>query len=147
MSCWDESECNADVVKKGKADQFLMGADSSDEDSDEGDKTVVLSAKDKRFVEMDAAIQNIKNATKGEGAANDWVVAASGKLLLRGQRQVLISQNLKSYSDSSPVIRPQWYHHLSLPPVIFLLNSSKLSSTSMPVSPRPSPPRRVPRKR
>jgi translation initiation factor 3 subunit C len=66
-------------MKKGKADQFLMGADSSDEDSDEGDKTVVLSAKDKRFVEMDAAIQNIKNATKGEGAANDWVVAASGK--------------------------------------------------------------------
>lgn len=67
------------MLKKGKADQFLMGADSSDEDSDEGDKTVVLSAKDKRFVEMDAAIQNIKNATKGEGAANDWVVAASGR--------------------------------------------------------------------
>jgi translation initiation factor 3 subunit C len=58
-----------------------MGADSSDEDSDEGDKTVVLSAKDKRFVEMDAAIQNIKNATKAEGAANDWVVAASGTFL------------------------------------------------------------------
>lgn len=29
-------------MKKGKADQFLMGADSSDEDSDEGDKTVVF---------------------------------------------------------------------------------------------------------
>lgn len=28
---------------------------------------------------MDAAIQNIKNVTKGEGAANDWVVAASGR--------------------------------------------------------------------
>lgn len=74
-------QCIADAAKKGKADQFLMGADSSDEDSDEGDKTVVLSAKDKRFVEMDAAIGNIKNATKGEGAANDWVVAASGMSL------------------------------------------------------------------
>ena len=81
MSYRGENKRNADVMKKGKADQFLMGADSSDEDSDEGDKTVVLSAKDKRFVEMDAAIQNIKNATKGEGAANDWVVAASGRCL------------------------------------------------------------------
>lgn len=61
------------------ASRFLKGAASSDEESDEEDKTVVLSAKDKRFAEMEAAIHNIQNATKNEnGAANDWVLANSG---------------------------------------------------------------------
>lgn len=34
------------------ANRFLKGASSGDEDSDEEDKTVVLSAKDKRCVEL-----------------------------------------------------------------------------------------------
>jgi translation initiation factor 3 subunit C len=57
----------------------LKGADSSDDESEDEDKTVVLSAKDKRFVEMDMAIKAIQNATKLEGAANDWVLASSGE--------------------------------------------------------------------
>lgn len=53
----------------------MRGAASSDEeDSDEEDKTVVLSAKDKRFVEMDQAIKMIQDKTK----INDWVSASSG---------------------------------------------------------------------
>ena len=53
----------------------MRGAASSDEeDSDEEDKTVVLSAKDKRFVEMDQAIKMIQDKSK----VNDWVVASSG---------------------------------------------------------------------
>ena len=60
----------------------MKGAASSDEDSDEEDKTVVLSAKDKRFAEMETAIHNIQNATKNDnGAANDWVLANSGMSL------------------------------------------------------------------
>ncbi|ORY35012.1 putative eukaryotic translation initiation factor subunit [Naematelia encephala] len=60
------------------ANRFLKGAASSDEDSDEEDKTIVLSAKDKRFAEMDAAIHNIQNATKSAtGSSNDWVLASS----------------------------------------------------------------------
>ena len=40
----------------------------------------MLSAKDKRFAEMEAAIHSIQNATKhANGAANDWVLASSGE--------------------------------------------------------------------
>jgi hypothetical protein len=137
---------NADG-QAGKAAQFLMGADSSDEDSDEGDKTVVLSAKDKRFVEMDAAIQNIKNATKGEGSANDWVVAASGELLYQCRVQVLTMQNSTSYSDLSPVIKLPWFRLLSPLPVTFLHNSCKPLSTLMLASPRQLLPRSPPQRR
>ena len=61
------------------ANKFLRGAASSDEsDSDEEDKTVVLSAKDKRFVEMDQAIKMIQDKSK----VHDWVVASSGTSFL-----------------------------------------------------------------
>ena len=76
-----DSEDDSDAVggKASLANRFLKGAASSDEDSDEEDKTIVLSAKDKRFAEMEAAIHSIQNATKHEnGAANDWVLASSG---------------------------------------------------------------------
>lgn len=43
----------ADVGKQTMANRFLKGAASSDEESDEEDKTVVMSAKDKRYVCQD----------------------------------------------------------------------------------------------
>ncbi|KAL7424904.1 Translation initiation factor 3 subunit c [Cryptotrichosporon argae] len=78
----EEEEAMSDDVSEGdvratKANKFLVGA-SSDEESDEDEKIKVLSAKDKRFAEMEAAIHSIQNATKNaNGAANDWVAAAS----------------------------------------------------------------------
>ncbi|WVN86973.1 eukaryotic translation initiation factor 3 subunit C [Cryptococcus depauperatus CBS 7841] len=81
----DESEQSSDEEEEEMSDsgderqavanKFLMGADSSDEENEEEDKTIVLSAKDKRFAEMEAAIHNIQNAVKN----HDWVLA-SGEL-------------------------------------------------------------------
>ncbi|ORX37992.1 eukaryotic translation initiation factor 3 subunit 8 N-terminus-domain-containing protein [Kockovaella imperatae] len=78
----DEDEDMSDESGDGRqrlANRFLRGAVSSDEDEeDEEDRTVVMSAKDKRFAEMEQAIHNIQNATKSaDGAANDWVLASS----------------------------------------------------------------------
>jgi translation initiation factor 3 subunit C len=80
---WDH--LNQQLADKQKLqNKFLKGADSSDDESEDEDKTVVLSAKDKRFVEMDLAIKNIQNATKhSDGAANDWVLAGSGTSFYR----------------------------------------------------------------
>ncbi|WVR08286.1 eukaryotic translation initiation factor 3 subunit C [Kwoniella sp. DSM 27419] len=69
----DESDSDSDDERAARGNKFLMDA-SSDEDSDEEeDKTVVLSAKDKRFAEMEAAIHSIQNAVKN----NDWVLAST----------------------------------------------------------------------
>ncbi|WWC73444.1 eukaryotic translation initiation factor 3 subunit C [Kwoniella pini CBS 10737] len=70
----DEEELSdSEDERAARGNKFLMGADSTDEDEEEEDKTVVLSAKDKRFAEMEAAIHNITNATRN----NDWVLAST----------------------------------------------------------------------
>ena len=57
-----------------KKDAFLK---SDDEESDEEDKvTVVKSAKDKRFEELEGTIRLIENAEK----INDWAVISTGML-------------------------------------------------------------------
>ncbi|KAK4683847.1 translation initiation factor 3 subunit C, partial [Tremellales sp. Uapishka_1] len=74
----EEMSDDSDAGRENLANKFLKGAMSSDDESDDEDKTVVLSAKDKRFAEMEAAIASIQNATKAaHGAANDWMLASS----------------------------------------------------------------------
>ncbi|WVQ66549.1 eukaryotic translation initiation factor 3 subunit C [Kwoniella botswanensis] len=70
----DEEELSdSEDERAARGNKFLMGADSTDEEEEEEDKTIVLSAKDKRFAEMEAAIHNITNATRN----NDWVLAST----------------------------------------------------------------------
>ncbi|TYJ54720.1 eukaryotic translation initiation factor 3 subunit C [Cryptococcus floricola] len=69
----EEEMSDSDDDRAAAANKFLNDADSSDEDDEGEDKTVVLSARDKRFAEMDAAIHNIQNQVKN----NDWVLVSS----------------------------------------------------------------------
>ncbi|WOO77654.1 Eukaryotic translation initiation factor 3 subunit C [Vanrija pseudolonga] len=71
------SDDDSDSDVGGGANKFLRGASSDEDSDDEDEKIKVLSAKDKRFAEMDAAITSIQNATKSGGAASDWVAASA----------------------------------------------------------------------
>ncbi|WVQ79460.1 eukaryotic translation initiation factor 3 subunit C [Cryptococcus sp. DSM 104549] len=71
----EEEMSDSDDDRAAVANKFLNDAESSDEEEEGEDKTVVLSARDKRFAEMEAAIHNIQNAVKN----SDWVLA-SGEL-------------------------------------------------------------------
>lgn len=70
----DDDSSDSDDGKTG-AGRFLRDV-SDDEGSDEEERvTVVKSAKDKRFEELEATIKAIENAEK----INDWVVISTGK--------------------------------------------------------------------
>ncbi|AFR95378.1 eukaryotic translation initiation factor 3 subunit C [Cryptococcus neoformans C23] len=69
----EEEMSDSDDERQAVANKFLNDAASSDEESEEEDKIIVLSAKDKRFAEMEAAIHSIQNAVKN----TDWVLASS----------------------------------------------------------------------
>ncbi|WVQ96216.1 eukaryotic translation initiation factor 3 subunit C [Kwoniella sp. CBS 9459] len=69
----EEEMSDSEDERAARGNKFLMGASSGEETEEEEDKTVVLSARDKRFAEMEAAIHNIQNAVKN----NDWVLAST----------------------------------------------------------------------
>lgn len=65
----EETAVDDSDVREGTADnKYLKTNDSDSEDSDD-QKRVVVSAKDKRFQEMSATVEQMKNAIK----INDWV--------------------------------------------------------------------------
>ncbi|KAI9828167.1 MAG: Translation initiation factor 3 subunit c [Phylliscum demangeonii] len=71
-----DSESDSDEDGKGKtgANKFLKSDDEeSEESSDEERPTVVKSAKDKRFEELESTIKSIENA----GKINDWAHISS----------------------------------------------------------------------
>ncbi|KAM7273095.1 hypothetical protein ACFE04_027759 [Oxalis oulophora] len=63
----DEVEVNVQV--DGKKHKYLQDGGGSDSDDSDGQKRVVRSTKDKRFDEMSATVDQLKNAMK----INDWV--------------------------------------------------------------------------
>ena len=76
----DESEEESEEDEEGKgktgANKFLKSDDEeSEESSDEERPTLVKSAKDKRFEELEATIKSIENAEK----INDWAHISSGR--------------------------------------------------------------------
>lgn len=68
----DESDEDSSDDEGGKtgANRFLRDESSDDESDDEDDRTIVKSAKDKRFDELEGTIRLIENAEK----INDWSV-------------------------------------------------------------------------
>lgn len=71
----DESDTDDDDKAKTGANKFLKSDDEeSDESTDEERPTLVKSAKDKRFEELEATIRSIENAEK----INDWAHISSG---------------------------------------------------------------------
>lgn len=70
----DDSD-DSEGGRKGGADYFLKGGDSSDsEESDEEVRAKVKSAKDKRLDELEAMIKQIENGQKN----GDWTLISSG---------------------------------------------------------------------
>mgnify|MGYP002477050480 CR=1 FL=1 len=68
----DDSDSDSSDEEGGKtgANRFLRDESSEDESDEEDDRTVVKSAKDKRFDELEGTIRLIENAQK----INDWSV-------------------------------------------------------------------------
>lgn len=93
----DESEEESSDEDEGKTGAGRFLRDVSDEsDSDDEDRvTVVKSAKDKRFEELEATIKAIENAEK----INDWAVIATGEL--RAARKMPRFCILMLFSQSS----------------------------------------------
>ncbi|KAL1636546.1 Translation initiation factor 3 subunit c [Neofusicoccum ribis] len=84
----DDDSSDSDDGKTG-AGRFLRDV-SDDEGSDEEERvTVVKSAKDKRFEELEATIKAIENAEK----INDWVVISTEFDKMNRQVPALIRQN------------------------------------------------------
>ncbi|BEI88386.1 uncharacterized protein CcaverHIS019_0111040 [Cutaneotrichosporon cavernicola] len=73
----DSDDDDDEAPKNKRANMFLNSDSDSDDDDDDDEKIRVMSAKDKRFAEMEAAINSLQNATKAGGAACDWVAANS----------------------------------------------------------------------
>ena len=71
----DDSSSDSDDGKPG-ASKFLKDQVSSDESEDEGQATIVMSAKDKRLEELEAVKRLIENAVK----INDWSTISIGLL-------------------------------------------------------------------
>ena len=69
----EESSSDCDDGKPG-ASKFLKDQVSSDESEDEGQVTIVMSAKDKRLEELEAVERLIDNAVK----INDWSTISIG---------------------------------------------------------------------
>ena len=69
----EESSSDSDDGKPG-ASKFLKDQVSSDESEDEGQVTIVMSAKDKRLEELEAVERLIDNAVK----INDWSTISIG---------------------------------------------------------------------
>lgn len=65
-----DSDSSDDEGGKTGANRFLRDESSEDESDEEDDRTVVKSAKDKRFDELEGTIRLIENAQK----INDWSV-------------------------------------------------------------------------
>ena len=91
----DSDESSDEEGGKTGANRFLREASDDSEDSDEEDKvTIVKSAKDKRFDELEGTIRLIENAEK----INDWGVISErmciGRLTLKALlREVQSSTN------------------------------------------------------
>lgn len=72
-----EEESSDEEGVGGGANRFLKSDDESEEESDEGEQvTIVKSAKDKRFDELEGIIRLIENAQK----INDWNVINERRL-------------------------------------------------------------------
>ena len=69
----EDSSSDSDDGKPG-ASKFLKDQVSSDESEDEGQVTIVMSAKDKRLEELEAVERLIDNAVK----INDWSTISIG---------------------------------------------------------------------
>lgn len=87
----DESEEDESDEEEGKtgASKFLKEASDEEESEDEERVTVVKSAKDKRYEELEGTIRLIENAEK----INDWAVISSEFDKLNRQIPALIKQN------------------------------------------------------
>ncbi|XP_071920947.1 eukaryotic translation initiation factor 3 subunit C-like [Coffea arabica] len=64
----EDNEVPVEDINKAAKSKYLQGSDTESDDED-GQKRVVKSVKDKRFEEMTATIDQMKNAMK----INDWV--------------------------------------------------------------------------
>lgn len=71
----DSSDDSDDGRKQGKS-RFLKGDFSDSDESDEEVRGKVLSAKDKRFEELESVIKLIENAKK----IDDWGSIATGRI-------------------------------------------------------------------
>lgn len=93
----DDSDSSSDSEGGGKTgvSQFLKDHDSSDESEDEEKVTIVKSAKDKRFEELEAVLKLIENAVK----INDWSSISTGQSVL----EYIISRgtNAQRYGQTS----------------------------------------------
>ena len=69
----DDSDSSSEDGGKTGASKFLKDEASTDESSDEDERTVVKSAKDKRLAEVEATIKIIENAEK----IQDWAVIST----------------------------------------------------------------------
>lgn len=71
----DSSSSDSEGPGKTGVSKFLRDQVSSDESEDEEKGTIVKSAKDKRFEELEAVVKVIENALK----INDWSSISTGK--------------------------------------------------------------------
>ncbi|OCL10869.1 eukaryotic translation initiation factor 3 subunit C [Glonium stellatum] len=87
----EESDEDSSDEEEGKtgASKFLKEASDEEESEDEERVTVVKSAKDKRYEELEGTIRLIENAEK----INDWAVISSEFDKLNRQIPALIKQN------------------------------------------------------
>lgn len=69
----DNDQPAATAARPGNS-RFMRGADESDSDEDEV-RTVIKSAKDKRYEEVEGVIKNIENAQR----IGDWVAISKGE--------------------------------------------------------------------
>lgn len=92
----DDSDSSSDSEGGGKTgvSQFLKDHDSSDESEDDEKVTIVKSAKDKRFEELEAVMKLIENAVK----INDWSSISTGQSML--EYSILGRTNAQRYGQT-----------------------------------------------